>query len=160
MIVTDSEIQQRINEDKVVVTDLRRAEFKLKGGVNEEKHILVKGSSEILYNIILRHNSVYRNNFSVILSYNPVERIRPFNLRRYNTVHSGIHKNDLEGSSFINEYHIHYATERYQREDLPEDKYAEVTNRYSDISGALDCLLSDCNISQPKGVHQLQEWFR
>lgn len=160
MIISDNIIKQRIEEKKIVISDLRRIEFKLKGGMHEEKHIQIKGISETVYTIILRRNAQYHNNFSVILSYRPVERAGVFNLRRYNTTHPAIHSNDIEQTSFFNQYHIHYATERYQILGLPEDKYAEVTNRYSDINSALDCLISDCNISYPEGIHQIQEWVR
>ena len=42
-------------------------------------------------------------------------------------------------------FHIHLATERYQEIGAREDTFAEPTDRYSDIEGALACLIADAN---------------
>ena len=55
------------------------------------------------------------------------------------------HTNRIERQTFY-DFHIHMATERYQQlgnRDPREDAYAEVTDRYGDATGALDCLLAD-----------------
>ena len=51
------------------------------------------------------------------------------------------------------------ATERYQAfGEEKEDAYAEVTDRYGDLRGALDCLLKDCGFSlAPGGAPDLFE---
>ena len=41
------------------------------------------------------------------------------------------------------------ATERYQEIGAREDAYAEVTDRYSELSGALDCLSRDAAFDVP-----------
>ena len=51
----------------------------------------------------------------------------------------------LEGNKFY-DFHIHFATQRYQDTNRKEESYAEETTRYSDIKGALSCLINDCNI--------------
>lgn len=46
-------------------------------------------------------------------------------------------------------YHIHYATERYQRIGYDEDTFAEETDRYDNFEGALRCLIQDGNFQLP-----------
>ncbi len=72
---------------------------------------------------------------------------RVFRLRRCNGK-SHEHTNLIEKQTFY-EFHIHMATERYQREGENEDWYAEPTDRYGDLSGAIDCLIADCAFQRP-----------
>ena len=82
--------------------------------------------------------------FSVIL----VVRSNPdFKLRRYNGRHGG-HRNRIEKER-IEGFHIHYATERYQRRGLKEETYAVQTQRYNSYEGALRCLIKDANFVEP-----------
>ncbi len=71
-------------------------------------------------------------------------------LRRYNGK-SHEHTNRIERDRFYN-FHIHMATERYQREAETEDGYAEPSSKYSDLSGAIECLIDDCGFSKPDQV--------
>ncbi len=84
--------------------------------------------------------------FSVVLLVYPFDTNQEVRLRRYNSPH-GKHTNPLEGNS-VNLYHIHKATERYQRSEYNIDHYAEETNRFSDIHGALQCLIEDGNFQE------------
>ncbi len=54
----------------------------------------------------------------------------------------------MEEQTFY-DFHIHMATERYQRTGNREDTYAEPTDRYSDMEGAFTCLLADCGFVVP-----------
>ncbi len=45
--------------------------------------------------------------------------------------------------------HIHTATARYQRRGLDEDGFAEATDAYKDLFGALDRLIADCGFVRP-----------
>ena len=56
----------------------------------------------------------------------------------------------IEGE-MVTGFHIHIATERYQREKNVFG-YAQSTTRYSDVNGALQCLLSDANFEEPSGL--------
>ena len=69
-----------------------------------------------------------------------------FTLKRYNGS-SHKHKNHLEGNVLDNKPHIHCASEKYIRENRKADGFAEETNRYNSLLGALHCLVTDCNIS-------------
>jgi len=38
---------------------------------------------------------------------------------------------------------------RYQQNGPKEEHFAEITNRYADLHGAVDCLLADCGFRLP-----------
>jgi hypothetical protein len=87
--------------------------------------------------------------FSVILGVERPNTTRLFHLRRYNgKAHE--HANRLERTPAFYDYHIHRATERYQRTGSREEHYAEVTNRYVDLHGAFACLVEDCGFVLPE----------
>ncbi|MBF0343577.1 MAG: hypothetical protein HQL06_05015 [Nitrospirae bacterium] len=67
-------------------------------------------------------------------------------LKRYNGS-SHTHLNHIEGERLGYKSHIHLARENYIRAGKKPDGYAEMTDRYKNIDGALDCLVSDCNIT-------------
>jgi hypothetical protein len=67
-------------------------------------------------------------------------------LRRYNGKHT--HSNILENDRF-HAFHIHVATERYQRAGFDEDHFAERTTRHYDLKSAIDRLLTDCGFAPP-----------
>ena len=57
------------------------------------------------------------------------------------------HRNAIEGVRFVNQCHIHRATVRYMaRLNSPDEAFAEATTKYKDLRGALQQLLTDCNI--------------
>jgi hypothetical protein len=67
-------------------------------------------------------------------------------LRRYNGKHQ--HTNKIEKETFFN-FHIHYATERYQQFGMDEDGYAQPTEYYTDLQGAFQSLIKECNLILP-----------
>jgi hypothetical protein len=87
--------------------------------------------------------------FSAILGYKVPGFNTVFRLRRYNGKHR--HTNTMEKQA-IHDFHIHTATERYQRVGgMKEDSFAERTDRYQTLETALQCLLEDCGFSSPMG---------
>ena len=56
------------------------------------------------------------------------------------------HTNHIEDETFY-DFHIHFATERYQRLGTREDAYANPTDRYGDYRGALRCLIDDAHLT-------------
>lgn len=40
-------------------------------------------------------------------------------------------------------------TERYQAAGYEEDHYAETTDRFADLGGAIQCMLQDCAFELP-----------
>lgn len=111
---------------------------------HDESELIIVGENQSEFHIILRKSRFNPMDFSVILGVRVPQSNRIFRLRRYNGK-SHQHTNSIEGQTFY-DFHIHLATERYQNwgnRSPREDAYAEVTNRYGDATGALDCLLSD-----------------
>lgn len=51
--------------------------------------------------------------------------------------------NHIEKTRHRDVFHIHEATERYQRAGHPIDGYAEPTNAFSDFATALAAMLND-----------------
>ena len=74
------------------------------------------------------------------------------NMRRYNG-RSHQHTNRIEGNTFY-DFHIHIATERYQAAGYEEDHYAETTNRFADLGGAIRCMIQDCAFELPPGTQE------
>jgi hypothetical protein len=89
----------------------------------------------------LRQSAINPANFSVILVYKMPGLYTVFRLRRHNGKH--FHTNVIEGNDF-HDFHVHTATERYQKKGLNEDYFAEVSTRHHDLQSAIECLISDC----------------
>jgi len=90
--------------------------------------------------IILRQGRPDPLNFSAVLGYR-LPSGEFFLLRRYNGRHE--HTNSLSGEKF-DAFHVHIATEEYQKAGRDAESYARSTNRFHDLEGALRCLLEDC----------------
>ena len=144
---SDQEIAALIQERKPLPTDWRnRTRLKPKRG-HSERELEVTGDERSKFRVIFRQNSVDRFDFSVILAVRASGSSQWFRLRRYNgRAHE--HTNPIEGMTF-RDFHIHVATERYQEFGTREDVYAEPTDRYGDLEGALGCLIKDANFSTP-----------
>lgn len=67
------------------------------------------------------------------------------------------HTNRIEGDTFFG-FHIHTATERYQNLGLDEDAYAEPTDRYANLSGAMECMIKDCGFILSTKNKSLTQW--
>lgn len=145
--LTDNEISQLIAETKPLPADYReRIKVKLKRG-HKERELEIKGEQDHDFVLILRQGILNELDFSVILAYRPLNSNQLFRLRRYNGK-SHDHSNTLEDVQFY-DFHIHTATERYQNSGLREDTYAEATNRFADLQGAVKCMLADCGFVTP-----------
>ena len=144
---SDNEIAGLIRERKQLSMHWRnKSQLRPKWG-HQESLLEVIGESGNEFHIIRRRNIINPLDFSVILAVRVPQSNRIFRLRRYNGK-SHEHTNHIEGDSFY-DYHIHMATERYQEIGGREDAYAEVTDRYTDSKGALDCMLQDANFALP-----------
>jgi len=150
VFLTDKEIQELINERKqmTIAPDELFRNLKEKRGHKGSEHIISRldGSSFIIKVRISNENSL---DFSAILGYTPSKSTKLFLLCRYNGK-SHEHKNKLESENAFYDFHKHTATERYQREGTKEEYFAEITNRYSTIQEALNCLIADCNVALPQ----------
>ena len=83
-----------------------------------------------------------------------------YRLIRYNGKHSSRHTNRWEkdrgraGWRIGPAFHIHRATERYQRDGYRIDGYAEVTADYTDFGSALDAFIDACGFRRPDSLQQ------
>ena len=149
VIYHDQEIDAMIKEPKSAPPDWHDQIHHLKTKRNHsEQQVDIIGYNGNNYRLILSQNLVNRLNFSIILAVRLPQSNVLFRLLRYNGSHE--HTNHIERTKF-DDFHIHKATERYQKKEGPkEDGYAEPTDRYSDLRGALKCLINDANIEIPK----------
>ena len=147
--LTDAEIEQLLQERKILPSDYRvRLRPKPKSG-HEERELDLKGANASEFRAILRKSSYNVFDFSVILAYCVPGTIQVFRLRRYNGK-SHEHTNAIERETFY-AFHIHTATERYQDLGMREDSFAEPTDRFSNFEEAVDCLFDDANLKAPEG---------
>lgn len=144
----DAEIVKLIQERKVLPNDWHSQLYK-------EEKLGVNGENGNKFRIIVRQNKKIPLDFSAILAVFAPQLNRYFRLRRYNGW-TDPHTNRIEKEK-VDGFHIHIATERYQRRGFREDAYAEPTVRYDNLDGALRCLIDDANFEEPP-QHQ-QELF-
>lgn len=101
------------------------------------------------YIIRVRVNTINVFDFSVILMYQQ-ECGKLYILRRYNgSSHS--HRNKIEKDR-LRGFHMHLATERYQKAGYDIDGYAESTNSYTNWHDALSKMIADCNFKLDKSL--------
>ena len=153
ILLTDVEIATLISETKPLEPGyLSKLLLRPKQG-HRERELDITGANGSEFRLILRQNLLNVLDFSVILAYSFKSSSQAFRLRRYNGK-SHEHTNQIERQKFY-DFHIHFATERYQHSGLREDAYAEVTNRYGDFQGALECLFEDCGLVRPSNEQEL-----
>ena len=151
-LVTDTQIAALVAEEKPLPDDyLQRIQTKAKRG-HRERELDVRGSNGSDFRLVLRQSTFNPLDFSVILVWLPPRSTSAFRLRRYNGK-SHEHTNSLESQTFY-AFHVHYATERYQRLGPREDSFAEPTTRFQDFSTALQCMIRECGFKVPPGLQQ------
>jgi hypothetical protein len=102
----------------------------------------VEGEYNTRYCIIMRVNTVYPRDFSLILcTYIEDKRFR---LRRYNG-DAGSHRNIIERNR-VGGFHRHTATQRYQDRSLREDSFVEPSTGFTDPDSALKLLQRENNV--------------
>ena len=147
IIYTDQEIASLVQEGKILPADWRnQIHLRAKRG-HHENHLDITGQAGNEFRLILRKSRINNFDFSVILAVRVPRSNQLFRLRRYNGK-SHQHTNHIEKKTF-HDFHIHFATERYQQFGTREDAYAKPTDRYGDYDGALRCLLGDASLKVP-----------
>jgi len=145
-MLTDKEIAGFLAERKILPHDyMARIQVRLKRG-HKERDLDIKGVEGNDFRLVIRQAIINPLDFSAILMYCPRDTNQTFRLRRHNG-RSHEHTNKIEGDTFY-EFHVHIATERYQELGTKEDSYAEPTDRFTDLRGAIDCLLADCGFDR------------
>ncbi len=147
VILSDEQISSLITETKNIPHNYDSLfELKRKKG-HREREISIKRPDGSSFKIIMRQNQINVLDFSLILAYEFPKSNQAFRLRRYNGK-SHQHTNMIERDIFY-DFHIHYATERYQTAGLKEDGYAKASRDYSDIRSAMQRYIADCNVILP-----------
>ena len=154
----DQEIEAMVQERKPAPADLGKGvRLKPKRG-HDEGQLDLTGDAGNEFRLIFRQNKINPLDFSVILAVRVPGSSQIFRLRRCNGK-SHEHTNHIEAVTFY-DFHIHFATERYQERGPREDAFAEPTDRYSDLHGALRCLIKDANLEVPSELqgNLFEEW--
>jgi hypothetical protein len=147
ILLTDANIETLLAERKPLPPNYReKIQVKPKRG-HKERELDIVGVAGSEFRLILRQSEFNVLDFSVILSYCVPQTNQRLRLRRYNGK-SHQHTNTIEDKTFY-DFHIHTASERYQRVGVREDWFAEPTSRYADIHSAIRCCLSDCGFDIP-----------
>jgi len=157
-ILSDEQIDSLVQERKVLPNGLVPL-AKLSERNKHRRRDYQVNSAEVTGNeflVAVRQSTVNPLDFSAILGYKVPGSNVVFRLRRYNGIH--VHTNAIEGTK-LHDFHIHKATERYQRRGLREDAFAEVSPRHSSLDTAIRCLIEDCGFESPNSTSQFDLAF-
>lgn len=149
-ILSDAQIDSLIRESKNIpsgLCSLGLAKGQIERNQHRRKEYEIPCASGNCFVLALRQSMLNTMDFSVILGYKMPGFNTVFRLRRYNGK-SHYHTNTIERQTFHG-FHIHTATERYQKSGSKEDHFAEITERYFNMESAIDCLLTDCGFRSP-----------
>lgn len=149
--LTDAEINALIQERKRLpedfISQLKHFKDKFK---HKESELALVGDNGSRFTLVIRQSKINVLDFSVILFYTLPSSNVPFRLMRCNGK-SHRHRNKLENFRLSRNFHIHKATERYQRANFKEEDYAVETDKYADLNGAVRHMLRECNFINPNG---------
>lgn len=154
---TDEEIDGLIRTPKTPVGNLTDLPPLRDRGMHARATALFRGDDGNSFKVVLRRSRANALDFSVILAIRVPGSNRWFRLRRYNG-RSHVHRNRIEGTT-LNGFHIHTATERYQRSGRREDAYAESTTEYGDYEGAVRLLIEDAKLAIAQRPKRQTELF-
>ena len=142
MVLIDAEIERLIALEKSVINPRAK---KLEKRGSEQVNYEAEAATGEKFRVYVRQNMRIPEGFSCGLLYLAPSG-EPVTLTRYNgSDHE--HANPLDGGGPMPAAcHIHKATERYMQAGRKAEHFAESTDRYSDLEGALRALILDCNI--------------
>ncbi|KPM67205.1 hypothetical protein HB13667_07685 [Pseudomonas putida] len=144
MVISDALIAELLSIPKVIKNPGAKAKVQKKS--ERINYQVVASDSDKSFEMYTRQNQIDPDAYSCGLIYHPRSGEK-VTLVRYNGSNH-VHRNPLEDGELIkHKCHIHRATERYMEMGDKAEKFAETTDRYHDLAGAIRCMLSDCNIS-------------
>jgi hypothetical protein len=146
MILSDAQIGDLVAEPKPATT-LASLIPQTRKGMHREARVDLVGRSDSAFRLMVRQATLDPDDFSVILAYEPASSTAIFRLRRHNGS-SHDHSNRIEGT-LVTGFHVHVATERYQAAGFKEDGYAQATNSYGNLPGAIQQMLDVANFEPP-----------
>ena len=160
--ITDDKIKSLLSCPKRLINPQARTKNK-EGHEQVNYKVISIDSSDYQFELYKRQNlrEGMEDDFSCGLSW-----IAPngdtLTLKRYNGP-SHNHPNHLENEKTGHKCHVHMATEKYIKANRKPEGFAEITERYKTLEGALHCLVKDCNISgiqtDPDDTNQLNFGF-
>lgn len=156
--ITDIKIAELLSITKTVSN--ARSKSKEKDGHEQYNYKLQSQTGEYEFELYTRQNlrEGMEDDFSCGISWLSSNG-EVFTLKRYNGP-SHVHRNQLENTFITQKPHIHISTEKYVRANRKPEGFAEETNRYNSLKGALHCLVIDCNIvgldTEPDNVNQIK----
>ncbi|WP_233235054.1 hypothetical protein [Bordetella sp. LUAb4] len=121
----------------------------------EKNFDVVSADREHRFRLITRQSTLIQKSFTCGLLWLPPGDA-PVVLTRYNGADHP-HRNPLEGEEFESQCHIHVASSRYIAANRKAEHYAEPTDRYSDLEGALRCLIADWSIRGLSGYKDAEQ---
>lgn len=144
-IYTDSDINNLLTEQKFCTkkfSDIIKLNKK-KG--HKQNNFFISENNDGEFHLFVRQNLINRNDFSVGLYFLLKGTNKSIHLVRYNG-NSHTHINRIEKDKIEYKFHVHKLTEKYLLAGFAKETFAEETDRYSDYTEALKCLIEDCNI--------------
>ncbi len=156
-VLSDTEIQQLLAEPKPLAPnwgDRLRLVPKAQEAFTQ-RALSLQLSNGHEFSLVLRGNRLSPLDFSVILVFKDIDGSE-YVLRRHNGAHPSRHTNEYEKRRSLPNaelpicFHRHIATERYQKEGLRIDVYAEQANDYRDIRTAQDAMIHDAGFVLPQ----------
>lgn len=141
--LTNEEIENLKQAHKVLAKPLRQkwvTQFKSRQLTLE----LCSTNQSDRFKLYMRQSTLNENDFSCGISY-LASNENDITLARYNGS-SHVHVNKSDGQKFIFECHIHYANEESLKVSKKIENFAIKTQRYTNLSGAIQCVLKDFNI--------------
>lgn len=142
MVLTDDEIARLLALPKTI-TNPRAREKHQKGSIRLN---YLASADDASFEIYVRQNLLVQNAFSCGFIYLHPSGEKVTLMRCNGGYHA--HDNPLEGVNTIGICcHIHIATQRYMEAGRKPEHYAEPTNLFTDVNGALITLMEKSNIS-------------
>ena len=164
-ILSDAEIEQLLSEPKPLAQNWENR-LRMSQKASEaftQKSLLLPVSNGRQFSLVVRRSAFSPLDFSVILVFKDSDGTE-YVLRRHNGPHASRHTNFYEKRHGLPNaelpvcFHRHFATERYQKEGLKIDGYAEQTGDYSDIRTAQQAMIQDAGFIFQEGFqHPLPE---
>lgn len=144
-MLTDEEIDWLLSHAKIITGTKGKPRTQRR---SEQRGYFVESvEGNYKFELYTRQNTIDQDHYSCGLIYHAADGTS-VTLVRYNGSNHE-HRNPLEGGQLIQfKCHIHRATQRYIEMGDKAEKYAETTDRYTNMDGALECLLLDCNIAR------------
>lgn len=141
---TQAELDELIKCPKMIAEPPKR-EMKLDGGHKRNDMEVRSKDGKIKFSVFMRINETLPENFSIGLTYHPVDDATSICLLRCNGRH-GPHKNHTGDGSQFDGFHVHTATEAAIAAEVDPADYAELTTEYASYQQALAHFLRIANI--------------